>query len=98
MFWFKRKNRKSIEDLLKENALILDVRNPDEFKAGHTKGAKNIPLSSLKNNTDKLDSSRPVITCCASGVRSGVAKRILKAQGFDVINGGAWQAVQSKLP
>jgi rhodanese-related sulfurtransferase len=58
----------------------------------------NIPLDSLKNNLSKLKKDKPVITCCASGMRSASAKGLLKANGFvDVYNGGAWVSLNSKI-
>lgn len=86
-------------DLVKNGALILDVRNQDEFKSGHIKGAMNIPINSLQQNIGKLkDKNQPIITCCASGIRSASAKIILKNSGFfNVYNGGGWANLQNKL-
>lgn len=84
--------------LVKEGAVILDVRTPAEFKGGHIKGSKNVPLQSLTNELGKLDKSKTIITCCASGMRSAQAKAILKSKGFnDVHNGGGWTSLNSKL-
>jgi rhodanese-related sulfurtransferase len=86
------------KDLLANGAQIIDVRTKGEFQSGHIKGAVNIPLDSLKNNLSKLKKDRPVITCCASGMRSASAKGLLKANGFvDVYNGGAWVSLNSKI-
>jgi rhodanese-related sulfurtransferase len=84
--------------LLANGAQIIDVRTKGEFQSGHIKGAVNIPLDSLKNNLSKLKKDKPVITCCASGMRSASAKGLLKANGFvDVYNGGAWVSLNSKI-
>lgn len=84
--------------LVKEGAIILDVRTPAEYKGGHIKGSKNVPLQSLTNELGKLDKSKTIITCCASGMRSGQAKAILKSKGFsEVHNGGGWTSLNSKL-
>ena len=86
------------KDLLANGAKIIDVRTKGEFQSGHIKGAVNIPLDSLKNNLSKLKKDKPVITCCASGMRSASAKGLLKANGFvDVYNGGAWVSLNSKI-
>jgi rhodanese-related sulfurtransferase len=86
------------KDLLANGAQIIDVRTKGEFQSGHIKGAVNIPLDSLKNNLSKLKKDKPVITCCASGMRSASAKGLLKANGFvDVYNGGAWVSLNSKI-
>jgi phage shock protein E len=83
---------------LANGAQIIDVRTKGEFQSGHIKGAVNIPLDSLKNNLSKLKKDKPVITCCASGMRSASAKGLLKANGFvDVYNGGAWVSLNSKI-
>lgn len=56
---------------------IIDVRTKAEYQGGHIKGSLNIPLNNLSNHYSKLDKSKPVITCCASGMRSAQAKNIL---------------------
>ena len=86
-------------DLVKQGAIILDVRTKGEFAGGHIKGSLNISVDQLSNNLHRLpDKEKPIITCCASGMRSGAAKRILKANGYAVVhNGGGWSSLQSKL-
>ena len=84
--------------LLANGAQIIDVRTKGEFQSGHIKGAVNIPLDSLKNNLSKLKKDKPVITCCASGMRSAAAKNILKSNGFkEVFNGGSWMTLRNKI-
>ena len=83
--------------LVKEGAMIIDVRTPAEFKGGHVKGAVNIPLQSLQANFSKIPKNKTIITCCASGMRSGSAKNLLKAAGYTVHNGGGWTSLNSKL-
>lgn len=85
--------------VFEEKALILDVRSPQEFKGGHIKSAVNIPLQSVSNSKSLPDDkNRPIITCCASGRRSGIAKSQLKSKGYtNVHNGGGWMALKSKL-
>ncbi|WP_281297241.1 rhodanese-like domain-containing protein [Flavobacterium limnophilum] len=86
-------------ELVKEGALILDVRSKGEFAGGHIKGAVNIPVDALRNNLSKLkDKNHPIITCCASGMRSASAKNILKSNGYtQVYNGGGWSSLQNKI-
>ncbi len=85
-------------ELIKQGALILDVRSPGEFKQGHIKNALNTPLPELSKHISKIDNDRIIITCCASGIRSASAKSILKSNGFtNVHNGGGWSSLQSKL-
>lgn len=86
------------KELVKNGAQIIDVRTPAEFKNGHIKNAKNIPLQSLNQNLSKINKNKPVITCCASGARSAAAKSALQNSGFtEVYNGGGWMSLQSKL-
>ena len=86
-------------ELVKQGAIILDVRNKGEFSTGHIKGSINIPVDQLGNNLGKLkDKNKTIITCCASGIRSASAKGILTSSGFaNVHNGGAWQSLERKI-
>lgn len=85
------------KELIKKGALIIDVRSPAEFSSGHIKKSINIPLESLQNKTSKIKKDKPVILCCASGMRSGSARRFLKAQGYEAYNGKGWASLESKL-
>ncbi|MCC5928587.1 MAG: rhodanese-like domain-containing protein [Cyclobacteriaceae bacterium] len=86
-----------IGQLIKEGAVVLDVRSKNEYKNGHVRGSVNIPLDQLSSNLSKLKKDKPIITCCASGMRSASAKSILKANGFnEVHNGGSWVSVNNK--
>ena len=86
-------------DLVKQGAIILDVRSKGEYAGGHIKGSLNIPVDTLSNTLSKLkDKNQPIITCCASGMRSASAKSILKSNGFTkVYNGGGWSSLQNKI-
>lgn len=86
-----------LKELVNNGAQIIDVRTPAEFQGGHIKGSVNIPLQVLEKNLNKINKDRPVITCCASGMRSGSAKSILSSKGYAVYNGGGWSSLQSKL-
>ncbi len=79
--------------LVKEGAMIIDVRSPAEFNGGHVKGAVNIPLQAIQSSFNKIPKNKVIITCCASGMRSGSAKSLLKAAGYDVHNGGGWMSL-----
>ncbi len=85
--------------LKKDGVIILDVRTKSEFAGGHIKGAINISVDQLANQLEKFkDKQKPIITCCASGMRSASAKRILKSYGYqNVYNGGSWYSLQNKL-
>ena len=82
--------------LLKQGAIILDVRSIEEYSTGHIQGSINVPVESLNNHSGEYN--KPIITCCASGARSALASRILKTNGFlDVYNDGGWKRLQDKI-
>ena len=80
-------------------AMVIDVREPDEYKEGHIKGAVNIPLSRILTEIDHIDGYRDkkIVMQCKVGVRSMVACQNLKKDGFKYsvwnLDGGiyAWQ-------
>ena len=86
-------------ELVNQGAIILDVRSKGEYAGGHIKGSMNISVDQLQNNLGKLkDKNQPIITCCASGMRSASAKSILKSNGFSqVYNGGGWSSLRNKI-
>ncbi len=85
-------------ELIKNGAVIIDVRSKGEYQGGHIKGSQNIPLDTLAANIAKLKKDKAIITCCASGMRSASAKGILKSKGFtEVYNGGGWMSLQNKI-
>lgn len=85
--------------MVKDGALIIDVRTPGEYKGGHIKGSKNIPLAEIPNKLKPFtDKEKVYITCCASGMRSASAKSIMKKNGYqNVYNGGGWSSLRSKI-
>lgn len=85
--------------LVNEGAIILDVRSKGEYADGHIKGSINISVDTLNSHLSKLkDKNKPIITCCASGMRSGSAKNILQSNGYtQVYNGGGWNSLQNKI-
>jgi len=85
------------DDMMSRGAVIIDVRSKGEFASGHIKGSQNIPLDRLQKEYNKLKTEKPVITCCASGMRSASAKGFLKGKGFEVVNGGSWSGLQNKI-
>jgi rhodanese-related sulfurtransferase len=85
--------------LIQQGAEIIDVRTKGEFTSGHIKGSKNIPLNTLNNNLKQLkDKEKTYLLCCASGMRGGSAKSIMKSKGYNnVFNAGSWQSLNNKL-
>ena len=89
---------KNIKEFTNKGAVIIDVRSLGEFKGGHIKGSKNIPLDTIAAKISEIKKlEKPVIVCCRSGMRSAQAASILKENGIEVINGGGWQSLESKL-
>lgn len=87
-----------LKGIYQSGGQIIDVRTKGEYASGHIKGSVNIPLDSLKSNLNKINKNKPVITCCASGMRSASAKSILSSSGFtEVYNGGGWMSLKNKL-
>ena len=88
----------NLAELVKNGAVIVDVRTKGEYAGGHVKGSINIPLDQLKSNLKKFKKEDTIITCCASGMRSASAKSVLKSSGFEnVHNGGGWMSLNNKL-
>lgn len=85
--------------LIKNGAVIVDVRSKGEYAGGHIKNSINIPVDQLTANLSRLkDKSKPIITCCASGMRSSSAQNILKNAGYsEVYNGGGWMGLNNKI-
>ncbi|QDK81301.1 rhodanese-like domain-containing protein [Spirosoma sp. KCTC 42546] len=83
----------NIEEVLAKGAIIIDVRSAGEFASGHAKGAVNIPLDQLESKLYKIKSyQKPLVLCCASGMRSARAKSFLADQGIaDLHDAGSWR-------
>ncbi len=89
------------EDLGHSGALILDVRDADEFFEEHVEGALHIPLAELRDRMVELPADRAIWVYCQVGQRAYYAVRALRLNGFDAYNlsGGittyaAWRALQ----
>ena len=81
-----------------ENGTIIDVRTAAEFRSGHVVASINIPLQELDRSLLKLRQMKsPIIACCASGNRSGMAVRKLNSLEIKSINGGSWQNVDRQV-
>ena len=81
-------------ELIQNGAIIVDVRSPQEFKSGHAKKSKNMPLPELKSKITSLK-GKEVLLVCKSGARAGMAKSILKKEGIMAYNLGPWQKAQN---
>ena len=66
-----------------ENAVLIDVREPDEYAGGHIPGSLNVPLSSADLITSAVeDKETPIFAYCLSGARSSQAASLFKRQGY----------------
>ena len=89
--WNSRRVLAMLPDLKKEGALLVDVRSAAEFAGASAPGTVNIPLQELGSRLAEIPKSTPVVLCCASGTRSGMAKMVLKKNGYQrVYNIGTW--------
>jgi phage shock protein E len=84
-----------------EDALLIDVRSPEEFSGGSVAQAINIPVNQIHliaNHQAAKNKSRPIVVFCASGMRSGLAKRQLISMGYEtVMNGGGLSQMISRV-
>lgn len=83
--------------LVNDGAQLVDVREQHEWRSGHAKRAKHIPLGRISSEAErKLSKNKPVVAVCASGMRSRAAAKQMRAMGFSVANlkGGmaAWRS------
>ncbi|MBR9758336.1 MAG: rhodanese-like domain-containing protein [Algicola sp.] len=96
-FLFGNRDKK-IQAYLNRGAIILDVRTLEEYRNGHIDGSKHIPLNELNRRVEELKQmDKPLIVCCASGVRSAKAAKFLTLNNLDAINGGGWKSLERKL-
>ncbi|WP_054024791.1 rhodanese-like domain-containing protein [Bacillus sp. FJAT-28004] len=81
--------------------ILVDVREPSEFKGGFIPGAKNVPLSQLGSRMDEIPNTSSVYLYCRSGMRSKSAARMLQKKGYSKLSHlqggiGAWSGSISK--
>lgn len=80
-----------LDELKAAGAQIVDVRTPAEYQQGHVPGSLNIPLDEFLARMTEIDPAKPVLLCCASGGRSGMAKAVLEREGYgNAHNAGPW--------
>lgn len=85
-----------VQELLKEGALLVDVRSLEEYRSGHLPEALHIPHAEIAERLDQLpDTSAPIVLYCASGRRSGIAAQVLREKGYErVFNAGGYKDLQ----
>ena len=86
--------------LIRQGAVLLDVREPHEWRAGHAPKARHIPLGQLATRHRELPPGRVVVTVCRSGARSARAAAFLARQQRQVVNlaGGMHAWARAGLP
>lgn len=90
----------SFAALHEAGAVVIDVRNPHEYEAGHVPGARLIPMAELPERVSEIPRDQPVYVVCATGARSGRAAHFFKEQGIDATNiaGGTKAWMQAGHP
>ncbi len=94
LFGIGQRKKEMIKEALDAGAVIVDVRSELEYRQGHVKGSVNIPLDNINGEVDRLKKmNKPILLCCASGMRSASATATLKSKGIDCLNGGSWRSL-----
>src|SRR5262249_1977672 len=84
------------------NAMIVDVREPEEYQTGHVPGAINLPQAELASRLEELPKDKQLLLVCQSGMRSVRSAQFLRQAGFSRAGGGgggppAWAAAGRPL-
>ncbi|RMB62892.1 rhodanese-like domain-containing protein [Dokdonia sinensis] len=88
----------AVQEFKSRGAVILDVRSKAEYDSGAIPGSKHIPLPHLNGKVEEIKKwNKPVITCCASGMRSASAAAVLRKNGVETMNGGGWFKLSQRL-
>ncbi|GAB3042070.1 rhodanese-like domain-containing protein [Spirosoma pulveris] len=92
---FGSSDKANIQEILSQGAVVLDVRSTGEFASGHANGAVNIPLDQIDARITQIKSyTKPIVVCCASGVRSARAKSLMAGHGvMNVHDAGSWRNI-----
>ncbi|MGE3608342.1 MAG: rhodanese-like domain-containing protein [Bacteriovoracaceae bacterium] len=90
-WWLSRRIKKLLPELKAKGSILLDVRSEAEYNSAHAQGTINIPLNQLSGRLNELPKDKPIVVACASGTRSGMAKIMLKKNGYsEIYNLGSW--------
>jgi len=97
-WWNSKKVIAMLPELKKKGAIFIDVRSQGEYASGCAPGTINIPLQELQSRLDEVSKNVPIVLCCASGTRSGMAKMVFKKNGYkDVYNIGTWTKFLNRI-
>ena len=93
----------AVQLINREKAVVIDVREADEFATGHIGGAKNVPLAQLEDKLPGLVKNKalPLILVCATGARAGRAVAVAKKLGYEqaqALGGGLKSWKDATLP
>ncbi len=92
----------AVEELaaVHKGGVLVDVREPEEYVAGHVPGAVPIPMSQLATRMGEIDKTSPVFVICESGNRSSAMTDLLRGAGFDAVSvaGGTGPWTRSGRP
>ncbi len=86
--FFQSTDNNHLKELVKQGAILLDVRNRDEYAESHAASSINIPLNELPSRISELNKDAEIITVCQSGMRSQQAQHLLKTNGFNKLHDG----------
>lgn len=93
-WWSARRVRTLLPQLLRQGAVLVDVRSVAEFASAHAPSTLNIPLPELRSRLAEVPQGVPVVVCCASGSRSSMAAILLRKHGYGpVYNAGSWNTL-----
>ncbi|AZQ61630.1 rhodanese-like domain-containing protein [Flammeovirga pectinis] len=83
------------KELISGGVQLLDVRSEEEFNEGHIEGSVNISVNDIQSRISEVkELGSPLVVCCLSGGRAGVAKALIEAAGVkEVYNAGGWESL-----
>lgn len=91
-WWRAQRVAAMLPALRQQGAVLVDVRSVAEYAQASAPGTVNIPLQELGSRTSEIATGVPVVVGCASGTRSGMARMMLRKQGYtQVYNIGSWR-------
>jgi len=83
------------KELLRNGAVLVDVRTPGEYASGHARQSRNVPLDQLPKQLDSLKRiGKPIVFVCASGARSQHATDLARQAGIEAYNAGSWSSLR----
>lgn len=87
-----------IENLDRQNTVILDVRTKAEYELGHIEGSVNIPVDELRTRLSEIPRDKEIVVYCQVGLRAYIATRILMQNGYKVKNlSGGWKTYKTAM-